>query len=206
VAGILFAVLMSTTLVIVRLAAPSNQTASGAWLTDPYRRNAVHFACQLAPFAGIAFLWFIGVVRSHLGLLEDRLFASVFLGSGLLFVASLYLSAVFSVALLETMASGHLSSVDSDVYYLARQLTGTSMNTFAIKMAGVFIMSTSGIALRTGILPRWLAYCGFVFAGVLVLVITSWQWIALIFPLWMLMISVCLLMAEFHLKLRRTSS
>ena len=41
---------------------------------------------------------------------------------------------------------------------------------------------------------------GFVFAAVLLLVITSWPWIALVFPLWMLLISTCILMAEFHSK------
>jgi hypothetical protein len=198
VAGIVFALLMGITLVIVRLAVPSNQTDSGAWLADPYRRNAVRFACQLAPFAGIAFLWFIGVLRNRLGALEDRFFASVFLGSGLLFVASLYASAAFSGVLVESIASGRIRSLNSDTYYLVRQLAGASLNVFVIKMAGVFIMSTCTIVLRTGILPRWLAYAGFVFAAVLLLVITSWQWIALIFPLWMLLISTCILRAEFH--------
>jgi len=81
------------------------------------------------------------------------------------------------------------------------------VNVFTIKMAGVFIMSAcTTIVLRTGILHRWLAYSGFVFAGVLLLVIPSWQWIAPIFPLWMLMISACILMAEFHPKLRRSST
>ena len=206
VAGILFAVLMGITLVIVRLAVPSNQTDSGAWLADPYRRNAVGVACQLAPFAGIAFLWFIGVLRNRLGALEDRFFASVFLGSGLLFVASLYVSAAFSGVLVESMASGRIQSLNSDTYYLVRQLAGTFLNIFAIKMAGVFVMSTCTIVLRTGILPRWLAYSGFVFAAVLLLVITSWPWIALIFPLWMLLISTCILMAEFHPKIRPGST
>jgi len=44
------------------------------------------------PFAGIAFLWFIGVLRDRLGELEDRFFATVFLGSGLLFLAMLFAS------------------------------------------------------------------------------------------------------------------
>lgn len=35
-------------------------------------------------FAGIAFLWFMGVVRSHLGDLEDQLFSSALFRSGLL--------------------------------------------------------------------------------------------------------------------------
>jgi hypothetical protein len=197
VAGILFALLLGASLVIVRLAVPSNQTDSGAWLWDSSRQNAVRFACQLAPFAGIAFLWFIGVLRNRLGALEDRFFASVFFGSGLLFVASLYASAAFSAVLVESMASGHISSVNSDVYYLLRQLAGASLNVFAIKMAGVFIMSTSTIVLRTGILPRWSAFSGFVLAAVLLLIITTWPWIALIFPLWMLLISTCILMADF---------
>src|ERR1700751_1226485 len=100
-AGAAFSVLMTTSLVIVRIAVPAH-TEPGAWLTDPNRRNAVRFAVQLAPFAGVAFLWFIGVVRDRLGPLEDRFFASVFFGSGLLFVASLYASAAFSGALVET--------------------------------------------------------------------------------------------------------
>jgi hypothetical protein len=44
------------------------------------------------PFAGIAFLWFIGVLRDRLGELEDRFFATVFFGSGLLFLGMLFLA------------------------------------------------------------------------------------------------------------------
>jgi hypothetical protein len=50
-------------------------------------------ALYLVPFAGIAFLWFIGVLRDRLGELEDRFFATVFFGSGLLFLAMLFASA-----------------------------------------------------------------------------------------------------------------
>jgi hypothetical protein len=50
----------------------------------------VNFALTLVPFAGIAFLWFMGVVRSHLGRLEDQFFSTVFYGSGLLFLAMLF--------------------------------------------------------------------------------------------------------------------
>src|SRR6185503_4004702 len=95
VAGVLFALLMGSTLIIVRLAVPPYQRDAGVWLTDPRRVNAVRFAVHLVPFAGIAFLWFIGVLRNRLGELEDQFFATVFLGSGLLFVASLFASAAF---------------------------------------------------------------------------------------------------------------
>jgi len=72
--------------------------------------------------------------------------------------------------------------LDSDTFFLARQLVGAFLNVFAIKMAGVFIISTSTIVLRTEILSRWVAFVGYPCALVLLLIITSWPWIALLFP------------------------
>jgi hypothetical protein len=195
-AGVVFSVLLCVSLVIIRLAVPANQTQPGEWVRDPVRRNAVRFALQLAPFAGIAFLWFIGVVRNRLGDLEDKFFATVFLGSGLLFVASLFASAVLAGAVLETMSSGDNGLLRSDAFLVARQVVRAAMNVFAIKMAGVFMFSTSTIVLRTGILPRWVAFSGFACGCVLLLVITSWPWIAMLFPLWMLAISTRILVAD----------
>ncbi len=79
--------------------------ATGAG-TDPARRRAVVIALNLVPFAGIAFLWFIGVVRDRIGQREDRFFASVFLGSGLLFVAMLFAAAAFAGGLIAEAAAG----------------------------------------------------------------------------------------------------
>ena len=198
IAGVIFSVLMGTSLIIIRLAAPAYQIDPGAWLNDPTRRAAVRFAIQLVPFAGIAFLWFIGVFRNRVGALEDQFFATVFFGSGMLFVASLFASAAFFGVLVEALASGRLQSLNSETFYLARQLGGSFLNVFAIKMAGVFIFSTSTIVLRTSILPRWVAYSGYACALVLLLAITNWPWIALLFPLWMLVLSACILVAEFR--------
>jgi hypothetical protein len=189
-AGVLFAALMGGCLVIVRVAVPVHPGHPGTWLTDPWRREAVRLAVNIAPFAGIAFLWFIGVLRSRLGAMEDRFFASVFLGSGLLFVASLYASAAFSAALVESIANDRRDLLSSDSYYLARYLAGVFLNVFAVKMAGVFMISTSSIALRTGIIPRTLAFSGYGCAAVLLLVLTSWPWIALVFPAWILAVSI----------------
>ena len=57
------------------------------------RPTGVAIAVNLVPFAGIAFLWFIGVIRDRIGQHEDRFFATVLLGSGLIFVAMLFVSA-----------------------------------------------------------------------------------------------------------------
>src|ERR1700743_273417 len=70
-AGIVCAVLAVAAIVLIRLSAPANPGQAGTWLSDSSRRTAVDVALNLVPFAGIAFLWFIGVVRDRLGHLED---------------------------------------------------------------------------------------------------------------------------------------
>ena len=196
IAGIVFSVLLSISLVIIRSAVPAYQIDVGDWISDPLRRNAVRIALQLIPFAGIAFLWFIGVLRNRLGELEDQFFATVFFGSGLLFVGTLFISAMLAGGLLEAMTNSQRRLLDSDVFLFARQVIGASMNTFAIRMAGVFMLSTSTIVFRTAILPRWVAFTGAACALILLLTITNWPWIALLFPLWVLIISTCILMVE----------
>ncbi|MDS4057244.1 MAG: hypothetical protein RKP73_01555, partial [Candidatus Contendobacter sp.] len=81
IAGILFAILLITSLWLIHLAVPADPLEAGAWLQT--RLNTVALALNLVPFSGIAFLWFIGVLRDRLGEREDRFFATVFLGSGL---------------------------------------------------------------------------------------------------------------------------
>jgi hypothetical protein len=196
IAGIVFSGLLGVSLVIVRLSVPYNRNDPGEWLTDPARREAVTVALQLVPFAGIAFLWFIGVLRSRLRELEDQFFATVFLGSGLLFVACLFACAAVSGALSETIIDGRAGLLNSDTYYLFRRLMGLLLNVFAVKMAGVFIISSSTIMFRTGILPRWIALSGFVCAAVLLLVITNWPWIVLLFPSWILVVSAYILVED----------
>jgi hypothetical protein len=103
VAGIAFSVLLTVALALVRSAVPSDPRAAGDWLADGSRRKAVLVALNLLPFAAIAFLWFIGVVRDRIGEGEDRLFATVFLGSGLLFVAMMLSAAALAGGLLFTV-------------------------------------------------------------------------------------------------------
>jgi len=66
-------------LMLIWISVPNNPQDEGDWLSINW--NTVSLALNLLPFAGIAFLWFIGVVRDRLGQSEDRFFATVFLGS-----------------------------------------------------------------------------------------------------------------------------
>src|SRR2546430_7262626 len=102
VAGIIFAVLFTISLVLLRLALPEELSGSNtaAWLQG--NTTTITLALTLVPFAGIAFLWFIGVVRDRMGALEDQFFSTVFFGSGLLFLAMMFASAAIAGAILES--------------------------------------------------------------------------------------------------------
>ena len=76
VAGVLLSVLMASSFWLLRLSIPADPHETGAWLETSAER--VSFALNLLPFAGIAFLWFIGVLRDRLGALEDQFFATAF--------------------------------------------------------------------------------------------------------------------------------
>jgi hypothetical protein len=195
IAGVIFSLLTIVGLGLVQYAVPADLSLPGTWMTEPDRRNAVLFALNLVPFAGIAFLWFIGVLRNRLGELEDQFFATVFLASGLLFVACLFGSAAVMAALVESAAAG---SMDREIYYFGRRVSDALLNLFAMKMAGVFMISTCTIWLRTAIFPRWMAFSGYACALVLLVVIANWRWITLVFPIWMLLVSTQILVSEFR--------
>ena len=198
IAGVVFSVLMILGLVLIRLSVPADPSLPGTWVTDPERRNAVRLALNLFPFAGIAFLWFMGVLRNRLGAREDQFLATVFLGSGLLFVVGLFSAAALAAGLLEALADGRVVLPDSEAYYFGRRTVYMLLNIFAFKMAAVFMFSTGTIGLRTTFLPRWVALVGYACALVLLLAITSWAWIGLLFPLWVLLVSTVVLTMEFR--------
>src|SRR6202161_1662388 len=124
-AGIIFSVFLISALVLLRLSVPANPQVAGAWLTDSGRRTAVTVALHLIPFAGIAFLWFIGVLRDRIGQREDRFFATVFLGSGLLFVAMIFAAAAIAGGLLADASSG---PVNASTLPLGRNVTAILVN------------------------------------------------------------------------------
>jgi hypothetical protein len=193
VSGLVFAGLFITSLVLVRLSMPADPNEPGAWLSDDAARNWVRIALNLAPFAGIAFLWYMAVLRDRIGLQEDRFFATVFLGSGLLFVAMLFVQVVIARGLFDTFTGVATVPKDIELYRFGRGMVYGLMNTFGLKMAAVFMFVTSTIGIRTGVLARWVSFVGFAFGLVLLLTITDFPWIALIFPSWVIVVSLYIL-------------
>jgi hypothetical protein len=147
IAGIVFSILLGICLVIFRVAFPSSAHEAEAWFSDEARRRAVLLALQVAPFAGIAFLWFIAVIRDRMGAKEDRFFASVFLGSGLLFVAMFFATIAVAVGLLSEQL------ISAELWQFGHSLMGLLAD-FAVKMAAVFMVATATITLRTAIMAN----------------------------------------------------
>jgi hypothetical protein len=145
------------------------------------------------PYAGIAFLWFIGVVRDHLGSREDRFFATVFLGSGLLFLAMTFAAAAVASGMIASYAIEPARLIGSEVYTFGRAVISAIFNIFAIRMGGVFMVSSATIWARSKIMPRWLVYLTYGLALLLLLSISLSLWVTLIFPGWVLVISAYIL-------------
>jgi hypothetical protein len=188
IAGMAFSVLLIVVFWLLLTSIPADPQEPGSWLSTNSWKVAL--ALNLMPFAGIAFLWFIGVLRDRLGQLEDRFFATVFFGSGLLFLAMLFTAAAITGAILLAFAVQPQQLIGSATFYFARAAAYSLVNVYMIKMASVFMITTSTVALYTGIAPRWLAVLGFVLALLLLFGSFYMRWSFVVFPTWVLLISV----------------
>jgi hypothetical protein len=194
VVGILFSLLFSTSLVLLRIAIPEDPAAGMDWIQAGASQIAL--ALKLMPFAGIAFIWFIGVMRDRMGEYEDRFFSAVFYGSGLLFLGMVFVSTAIAGGILATARFIEDATLQSQVLYFGRAVMFQISNIYALRMAGVFMISLGTIWWRTGLMPRWLALITYLLAVTLLLVISHSLWITLIFPAWVAVIDVYALLAN----------
>lgn len=189
VAGILFALFYGSGVALIRLAIPAGTTTDGGARLQSHAKS-IELALNLVPFAGIAFLWFIGVIRDRLGDLEDRFFATVFLGSGLLFLALTFTGAALAGGLLSSYMIAPHDLVESGVFLYGREVMYHIINIYAIRMAGVFMISLGTIWLRTGLMHRGWAFLTYGLAVILLVTISFSLWVTLIFPAWVLVVSI----------------
>ena len=196
IAGILFAVLFSASMLLMRLVLPEDLSGPNAadWLKD--NTSLISLALTLVPFAGIAFLWFMGVVRSHLGELEDQLFSSVMFGSGLLFLGMIFVAAALAGGIITSYAIAADQLANNGMVVFGRAIMYTITNVYAIRMAGVFMISLGTIWTQTRIMPRPLALLTYGLALLLLVTINFSMLMIFIFPAWVFVISVFILRAS----------
>src|SRR5215470_15535309 len=104
IAGILFSLLLMASMLLIRTSIPVDPLAGERDVINHSKR--ITLGLNLLPFAGISFLWFVGVLRDRMGKLEDRFFATVFLGSALLFLAMIFGAGAVAAGIVRLLASG----------------------------------------------------------------------------------------------------
>ena len=196
IAGVIFSTLLILIDVLIRKSIPANPLGPATQLIE--HSKALSLVLRLAPFAGIAFLWFIAVVRDHLGNREDRFFATIFLGSGLVYLAMMLVCAAIARALLLVLETEPERVIQSGAYAIGRASTYEIFHIYAIRIAAVFMTSVSTTMLRTQTGPRVLAFLGYVLALVLLFGVETFDWASLAFPLWALLISVLIMIRSFR--------
>jgi hypothetical protein len=189
-----FALLLFSSLLTIHFALPKKPSDSADRLLTSPERQFLLIGLSLIPFAGVAFLWFIGVLRERIGDREDKFFATVFLGSGLLFVAVLLVAEALTAAMLLSVhpSPGSGALLTPAWWEISRNLTAELLEA-SLQMAGVFTTATATLLLRTGAAPRWLALAGSVIAVILIVGVFFSSWTGLLFPIWMLALSVYIL-------------
>jgi hypothetical protein len=189
IAGLLFSVMFTAALVLVR-GQVDQGTAAGQ------NTAMVIGGLYLAPFAGIMFLWFVAVIRDQIGEREDRFFATVFFGSGLLFVGLLFTAAAVAstpTSLVQFLGEEPLSAESMS---LLRGLGYTLLFALATRAAAVFMLATATIGIKSGVFPRWFAILGALLGLVLLVAVSFYDWFILVLPGWVALVSLFILRQE----------
>jgi hypothetical protein len=198
IAGLLFAVLFTAALVLVRnqpILKSSDDQLAGQFASGQDVAGFIG-GLYLAPFAGIMFLWFIAVIRDQIGEREDRFFATVFFGSGLLFVAILFAAmAVASWPVVGVRILGQAAPSAREVE-VTRALSYALMFGFGTRAAAVFLLAMSTIGIKSGVLPRWFGRAGYLVGLILLVVVALWDWVILVLPAWVALVSLYILRRE----------
>jgi hypothetical protein len=195
IAGLLAAVTFVVGLILVSNSPDDSDTDAQvlAWYTDHGHRVGNLIGAFMLAFCGLFVLWFVGGLRQRLRAAEGpggRL-ANIALGGAAAFVSMLWIGAS---ALGAVSAGQEFGSIpDLHTADVARYLGATGF--VAILIFGAFgaiamIDAASIVVMRTGILPKWFAWLGFVAAIVLLFGVIFLPMIAL--PIWLLAASYVL--------------
>ena len=198
IAGIIFAVLQITSLVLLRANVPADPLDQGEWLAEG--AVSVSFALSLMPFSAIAFIWFMGVLRDRLGHLEDQFFSTLHFGSGLLYLGLTLVVAALAGGLLTVYALDPDILLQYGVYIFGRATIFRLNNVYATRMAGMHMIVLGTIWIRTQVMPRWLAFVTYAVALVLLISISFTLWLSLVFPAWVFLISAYILILNYRFQ------
>ena len=166
-----------------------------AYYSSSEERLSILLGLYVMPFAGIAFLWFIVALRmwiAAVGSREDALLSNIQLVSGILYIA-LLLTAAAANSVVAASVEFEDGEIDPVWARLLPQYGRTVLVVFALRMGGTFVIVTSRLVLTSSLLPKWFGYAGLVVGVAMLLTATLNVWLAVMFPTWMLLLSILLL-------------
>jgi hypothetical protein len=199
IAGLIFSFLLILQMVLVTTIGPETPRFFRRDLLEEWSRIGP-FAMGIAPFAGIAFLWFTGVIRDWLGEREDRFFSTVFFGSGIIFIILMFIYAAVIGAMIGTFRLPRALVPDDDVYVFGFSLVNEIVGNYALRMAGVYMLSIGSLLLRTEHAPRWLVTLTFLIATGFLLFAGFIHWARYLFPAWVIVISIYILVVNYRVQ------
>jgi hypothetical protein len=166
-----------------------------AYYSSSEKRLSTLVGLYVMPFAGIAFLWFIVALRmwiAAVGSREDALLSNIQLVSGILYIG-LLLTAAAANSVVAASVEFEDGEIDPVWARLLPQYGNTLLVVFALRMGGTFVLVTSRLVLTSSLLPRWFGYAGLLAGVAMLLTATLNVWLAVMFPTWMLFLSILLL-------------
>lgn len=140
----------------------------------------------------IAFLWFVGVIRSRLGDDEPKLFGTVFFGASILLAALLFVGASLLAAPAVLVAAGDTAPAP-EVASLTRAAAATVLSVFVPRVATLVMFATAGLGRATGALPRWLVVTTYVVGIASFVNVTIARPSVYVVPAWVALVSIVLL-------------
>ena len=197
--GVVFAVLLIASLVLIHRLPKLG--ATDAAYSDFYQAGGGGtvsvVGLYLVPFAGIACLWHMIATRTLMQVRRPDSWTEVrhwlHLASSVLFVCLLFsgTAAVGAVALLTEFSGAPLPGPE-----VARALSSLGyalVFVYGVRAAGLYMLTTTGLMRAAELLPRRLVLLSYLAAAFLLLSVTFHPAILLVFPGWVLMVSIVLL-------------
>ena len=196
-AGIGYSILMVAGMIIIASISKVRLEDITLELLESWSRKA-SLVIIMVPFAGIAFLWFTGVIRDRLGELEDRFFATLFYGSGIIQVVLLFIwGAIFgAVMVARTMTAVGL--INNGIYIFSFALMNEIIGNYALRMAGVYMSAINSLWSRTGLMPRWITIITYILALGFLVAAERVREARFLFPAWVFLVSVYILVLNFR--------
>jgi len=197
IAGIVYSLLMFIGMALVyRIVNAKPEDITRDWLEN--WSDTASLVLTLVPFAGIAFLWFTGVIRDRLGDHEDRFFATIFLSSGIITVVLLFMWGAVLGAMVRIPALAGGALANADIYVFGYALINEIIGNYALRIAGVYMTGIATLWSRTGLMPRWLTIITYILALGFLVAAERVREARFIFPTWVLVVSFYILILNYR--------